>query len=265
MALRPSALFFLPNTTTLLARSAINLLKSVSEAVLNEAITTIQNRSLAPPAVMTHLEQNVHVAEVLEKLAKEWTPETLRAFSAAFNMDGTKTDVMDAIVGIAILNEADLEAELRGENTPETTASDLLENRRITWQYPPPGTLLNPPYLVLVAVEHVDTSKADSEVQTILGELVDYKGFRIPQRASAPLRIRPGLLSDAILAGPSMFQVAAVEQPAAVPAAPEAPGTAPFAGVTQPATSLAGGLANQAAVTTAIRKSSRLFAGIGGI
>jgi len=255
MPLRPSALFFLPNTTTLLARSAINLLKSVNEAVLNEAITTIQNRSLAPPAVMPHLEQNVHVAEVLEQLAKEWAPETLKAFSAAFNMDATKTDVMDAIVAIAILNEADLEAELRGENTEEATSSDLLENRCITWQYPPPGTRLNPPYLVLVAVEQVDTSKADSEVQAILGELVDHKGFKIPRRLSPPVRIRPETI---LKLPPSAFQMAAFEQPPA-PAAPEAPATAPSTAVTKPA------LDRTALMRTGLSKSTRLFGGIGGI
>lgn len=262
MPLRPSALFFLPNTTTLLARSAINLLKSVNETVLNEAITTIQNRSLAPPAVMPHLEQSVHVAEVLEQLAKEWMPETIKAFSAAFNMDATKTDVMDVIVAIAILNEADLEAELRGENTPETTTSDLLENRRITWQYPPPGTLLNPPYLVLVAVEQVDTSKADSEVNAILGELVDHKGFKIPRRLSAPVRIRP---EDIIKLPLDSFRFTPVDQPPPIPAAPEAPATAPSAPATQPAITLTRALADRSAASTALSKSTRLFGGIGGI
>lgn len=190
MAIRLPEIFFLPNTTTLLARSAINLLRSANQGMLDEAIKTLQNRSLPAPAVMKHLEQNVHFAEVLQKLAKDWLPETQRAFATAFNMEPVKIDVMDLIVAIAILNEVDLEAELRGENTPQATAADLLENRRITWQYPPPGTLLDPPYFVLVAVEHVDTTKADSEVQAILGELVDYLGYKIPRRISPPFRPR---------------------------------------------------------------------------
>src|SRR5262249_49662307 len=44
---------------------------------------------------------------------------------------------------------------------------------------------------VLVAVEQVDTSVADSEVQAILGELVDYRGYKIARRA--PASGRPGL------------------------------------------------------------------------
>ena len=60
---------------------------------------------------------------------------------------------LGVIVAIAILNEPDLEAELRGENTTVAGPGDLLENRRITWQYPPPGTPLSPPYVVLVAGE----------------------------------------------------------------------------------------------------------------
>src|SRR5262249_8790818 len=140
---------------------------------------------------MPHLEQNVHVAEVLEKLAADWSPETVRVFASALQMEASKTAVMDLIVAIAILNEPDLEAELHGENITDATAGDLIENRRITWQYPPPGTPLTPPYVVLVAVEQVDTSVADSEVQAILGELVDYRGYKIARRA--PASGRPGL------------------------------------------------------------------------
>src|SRR6185295_19000431 len=94
------------------------------------------------------------------------------------------------------------EAELRGENVSDATAGDLLQNRRITWQYPPPGTPLTPPYVILVAVEQVDTSAADSEVQAILGELVDYKGYKIPRRANGggrvplgPIRLRPEMIA----------------------------------------------------------------------
>jgi hypothetical protein len=99
---------------------------------------------------------------------------------------------MDLIVAIGVLNEADLESELRGENTPQATETDLLENRKITWQYPPPGTILDPPYIVMVAVEQIDTTSADSEVQAILGELVDYKGYKIPRRSSLPFKPLPG-------------------------------------------------------------------------
>jgi hypothetical protein len=189
--IRPAALFFLPNTTTLLARTAINLLRGASQEQLDEAIQTLTNRSLPAPAVMSHLEQNVHVGEVLEKLAADWSAETVRVFASALQMETSKTAIMDLIVAIAILNEPDLEAELHGENITDATAGDLVENRRITWQYPPPGTPLTPPYVVLVAVEQVDTSVADSEVQAILGELVDYRGYKIARRA--PGTVRPGI------------------------------------------------------------------------
>ncbi len=218
--LRPAPFFYLPNTTTLLARTAINLLRTANQDLVDEAIQTLANRRLTADAVMPYLEQNVHVAEVLEKLAKDWAPETVRVFANALQMDPAKTDIMDLIVAIAILNEPDLETELRGENVSDATASDLLQNRRITWQHPPPGTPLTPPYVVLVAVEQVDTSAADSEVQAILGELVDYKGFKIPRRQQTgggriplpPVRISPEVI--ATLAN----RVATPAQPGAPPA-----------------------------------------------
>jgi hypothetical protein len=102
-------------------------------------------------------------------------------------MTADKLEVMDSIVSLAILNDPDLEGELQAENTPETTEGDLLENRRIVWQYPPPGTPLEPPYLVLVAVEHRDVAQAEEVVQTILGQLVDYQGYKIPKTAAQKL------------------------------------------------------------------------------
>jgi len=220
--LRPSAMFFLPNTTTLLAHTAINLLKAANQDQLEEAIQTLVNRGLPASGVMAHLEQNVRVSEVLEKLAKDWLPETTRVFATALQMEPTKTDVMDLIVAIAILNEPDLEAELRGENTTDASASDLLENRRIVWQYPPPGTPLTPPYVVLVAVEQLDTSRADSEVQAILGELVEYKGYKIARRTPDRVRLGPNILlrPEILAALGRVTEAAAVQPPAPQPAAP---------------------------------------------
>jgi hypothetical protein len=218
--------FYLPNTTTLLAHTAIALLKGTSQELLDEAVQTLANRRLAGDAVMPHLEQNVHLAEVLEKLARDWEPETTRVFANALQMDPAKLDVMDLIVAIAILNEADLESELRGENVSDATAGDLLQNRRITWQWPPPGTPLTPPYVILVAVEQIDTSPADAEVQAILGELVDYKGYKVPQRATGGRRVPLGplrLSAETIAAIGPRFGMAV--QPAA-PAEPAAPAAA---------------------------------------
>jgi len=263
MAIRPSALFFLPNTTTVLARSAINLLRAAPQPTLDEAIQTLINRSLSGPAVMTHLEQSVSFSEVLEKLAVEWSDETVRAFAAAFVMEPAKRDVMDIIVAIAILNEADLEAELRGENTQEATPADLLENRRVTWQHPPPGTLLNPPYVVLVAVERVDATKADGEVQSILGVLVDYKGYKIPRRMTIPLgaltgikfaqpdaNIRPEILSAIATAAAPTVIASAASSPAPVVESPKV--------LTQPVFSEA----RSAAVAETLRSASRFLGGL---
>jgi hypothetical protein len=213
-----SPLFMLPNTSTLLARTAINLLKSADQLSLDEAIQTLINGKIAAPAVMPKLEQSVNFSEVLEKLAEDWTPETLKAFAAAFTMDSAKKNVMDLIVAIAILNEDDLESELRSENTPQATANDLLDHRKITWQYPPPGTVLNPPYVVLVAVEAVDTTAANSEIQSILGELVDYRGYKIARRpTTGPLRLPPGiterLMSQVVTQPPVVAQPPIVAQP----------------------------------------------------
>jgi len=249
--IRPAALFFLPNTTTLLARTAINLLRGASQEQLDEAIQTLTNRSLPAPNVMAHLEQNVHVGEVLEKLAADWTPGTIRVFASALQMEASKTATMDLIVAIAILNEPDLEAELHGENITDASAGDLMENRRVTWQYPPPGTPLTPPYVVLVAVEQVDTSVADSEVQAILGELVDYRGYKIARRAPVSGRreirdLRPEVLTalrDRLV--PAVQPALPPPPPpghAATPVEPPAPGfTLPgFPGVTIPGVTIPG-------------------------
>jgi hypothetical protein len=253
----------LPNTTTLLAHSAINLLRSANQAMLDEAIMTLQNRSLSASGVMRHVEQNASFSEVLEKLAKEWSPETQQAFARAFNMDPNKTEIMDLIVAIAVLNEDDLEAELRSENTSEATIGDLLENRRITWQYPPPGTPLDPPYLVLVAVEHVDTARADEEIQSILGELVDYKGFKIPRRTAVPpLVLRPEILTRI----PEILRAAPAIQPPPVAIRPAVPFSALATAVAaQPAQAAAGPAvqpAQAAATPTAPASQAAALAGI---
>jgi hypothetical protein len=189
-------------------------------------------------------EPAVHFA-FLEKLAADWSAETIRVFASALVMEASKTAVMDLIVAIAILNEPDLEAELHGENVTDATAGDLVENRRITWQYPPPGTPLTPPYVVLVAVEQVDTSVADSEVQAILGELVDYKGYKIARRAPAggrpPIRDPRDLrdLRDIRVRPDVARRLDTVIQPAA-PTQPAAPAAPPFTLPGLPGVSLPG-------------------------
>jgi hypothetical protein len=178
----------LPKTTTQLAQGAITQLNGASPEVLREALQTIRSKNIAAGGLINYLERKVKVGEVLQQLASNWSEETKRDFAEAFQMDAGKLPVMDLIVSIAILNDPDLDEEIRIENTPETTEGDLLENRRIVWQSPPPGTPLDPPYLVLVAVEHEDVAKAEEVVKSILGELVDHQGYKIPRAAAQKLR-----------------------------------------------------------------------------
>ncbi len=178
----------LPKTTTQLARSAISQLENASPAVLREAINTVKNKNVAANRLINHLERKTFIGEVLNELAKNWSNETKEDFVGAFNMAADKLEVMDNIVSIAILNDPDLEEELRAENTPETTEGDLQENRRIVWQKPSPGERLEPPYLILVAVEYQDVAQAEEVVQAILGELVDYQGYKVPKAIAPKLR-----------------------------------------------------------------------------
>ena len=172
---------FLEKTTTQLARGAIKQLETVNTTLRNEAINTITNRGISPGRLMSHLERRVRIGEVLNELAKDWDPETQQDFAEALNMDVKKQDIMDTIVSLAILNDQDLEDELRLENLSDPTEDELLSNRRIVWQYPPPGTPLNPPYMVFVAVEHQEFAKAQEVIDSILGQLVMHEGFKVPK------------------------------------------------------------------------------------
>jgi len=180
--------FFLPQTTTQLSRGAIKHFETINGAVIEEAISTLRPKKISANGLINYLERKVKIGEILNKPAKNWDKETLQDFAAAFQMEQSKLDVMDAIKSIAILNDPDLEEELLIENTPEVTGDDLLENRRIVWQYPEPGTPIDPPYLVLVAVEHRDVREAENVVKSIIGELVNYQKFKIPKNAAEKLK-----------------------------------------------------------------------------
>jgi hypothetical protein len=188
----PSIPFFTPQkTTTQIAQGAISLLSGANQAVVQEAVNTAKNRNVAAGSLMNYLERKVKIGEVLSELAAQWSVETRQDFAEAFQMPQDKPDVMDAIVSIAILNDPDLSDELLVENMPDATEGDLLENRRIVWQYPPPGTVLQPPFLVLLAVEHRDTKRAEDVIQSIVGSLVDYQGYKLPRAAVQKLTGRP--------------------------------------------------------------------------
>src|SRR5262245_1153800 len=180
----PSIPFLPPQkTTTQIAQGAISLLSGANQAVVQEAVNTAKNRNVAAGSLMNYLERKVKIGEVLSELAARWSAETRQDFAEAFQMPQDKTDVMDSIVSVAILNDPDLSDELLVENMPDATEGDLLENRRIVWQYPPPGTVLQPPFLVLLAVEHRDTKRAEDVIQSIVGSLVDYQGYKLPRAA----------------------------------------------------------------------------------
>lgn len=182
----------LEKTTTQLARGAIEQLKGVSGGVRDEAINTVKNRNISPDRLMSYLERRVKVGEVLNEMAKTWEDETRQDFAEALNMDRNKLDVMDTIVSLAILNDPDLEDELRIEHMSDTSEASLLENRRIIWQHPPPGTPIDPPYLVYVAVEYQDMMEAQEVIESILGQLVTYEGFKVPRTAVSKTRLPSG-------------------------------------------------------------------------
>ena len=73
-------------------------------------------------------------------MARTLTDTTVADFADAFQMDRTKTDVMDALVSIAILNNQHLDEEILAENLPQAAQQDLVDNRVIVDQWPKGGT-----------------------------------------------------------------------------------------------------------------------------
>jgi hypothetical protein len=170
-----------PKTATQLAQGAVEQLEKAKESVVREAVQVIKPVSNAA-GLMSYLERRTRVGEILNELAKDWEKDTVGDFSTAFRMakEKPKLEVMDSIVSIAILNDPDLEDELRMENTPEVEEGDLLENRRIVWQYPSAGTPLEPPYIIFAAVEHMDAARTEDVIQSIMGKLKEYEKFKLP-------------------------------------------------------------------------------------
>jgi hypothetical protein len=174
-----------PNqTTTQLANGAIVHLNSLLVATITQSVNAIKSKSLDGPGLIPYLERKVRIGEVLNGLAKDWSAATRSDFADAFSMDPNNfnNDVADSIVSIAILNDKDLETEIAAENTPQTSPSDLTDNRRIVWQSVAPGTPLNPPYVILVAVEYQDVAKASDFVKAITDQLgMTASSFRLPK------------------------------------------------------------------------------------
>jgi hypothetical protein len=170
-------------TATQLAEFAIAQLDGATPAIVREALQTVANKNVRPSGLLDYLERKVRVGEVLNQMAHTWSEQTKADFADrnAFQMDVAKTDVMDAIVSIAILNDDDLENEVRAENLTEATPEELLDNRVVRWQWPAGGTVMSPPYLILVAVEYRAITQAEDEVRKIIGQLVEFDGARLPR------------------------------------------------------------------------------------
>jgi hypothetical protein len=171
-------------TATQLANSAIAQLSAAATGNVTTALNAVKSKSLDGPGLIPYLERKVRIGEVLNEMAKDWSAPTRSDFAAAFNMDAANLndEVLDSIVSIAILNDTEITAEILGENMPQTTPTDLTDNRRIVWQSVPPGTPLNPPYVVLVAVEYQDVAKAEDVLNAILNQLgTTGSGFRLPK------------------------------------------------------------------------------------
>jgi hypothetical protein len=171
-----------PKTTTQLATGAIRQLMQLPPQLVRKAMNTVVNAGLNGTRLMPHLEQYVRIGEVLNELAARWSEATRTAFISAMRTqaDQIENEVMDAIVSLAILGDADLDQELKVENTPETTPEELT-NRKVVWQSIAPGASLEPPYVIVVAVEYTDVVKAEESVKAIVGNLVVRDGFRMPR------------------------------------------------------------------------------------
>lgn len=177
-------------STTQIAQGAVNQLRTAAADVIREGVNNVRNKNIAAADLMNFLERRTRVGEVLNELAHDWSDQTKGDFAEAFQMPNTadKLPVMDSIVSLAILNDPDLRNELQAENTTDASEQDLLENRRIVWQWPQPGTAFTPPYLIVVAVERQDTAQAQNVIQSIIGDLVDFQGFKLPSAAAQRLR-----------------------------------------------------------------------------
>jgi hypothetical protein len=188
-AVRPEfARALLSTTATQIARGAIKQLNEANAGVVDEAIKTITNRRIDAGRLMDYLERKVKIGQVLNELANDWEDETKEDFAEAFNMAANKLEVMDSTVSIAVLNDPDLDEELMAENLPEVSETDLMQNRRITWQYPPAGTSLTQSGVILVAVEHRDVAQAEKVLESIVGQLTSYQGFKLPKATITRLK-----------------------------------------------------------------------------
>jgi hypothetical protein len=127
---------------------------------------------------------------------------------------------MDVIVSLGILNDPALETRLRAENQTPSMPTDFLSNRRVVWQSVEPGSVLSPPYVILIAVEAVDTSVPNDVVQSILGQLSVFRGYKLPQAAVARLSDSPVAVARTAFLNPQVLALLA-SRPITVAPRPE--------------------------------------------
>ena len=174
---------------TRLAHSASEVLSNSTREVLDAALNTYANKAVKAPDALRALETApVSYQEILAELAEGWSAKTKEDFAKHFSMPIDQLKVMDAMVSLAVLNSPSLAVLLRQENTMPPTANDLLENRRVVWQSVTPGTVMEPPYVILLAVEHIDSQSVKDVVESILGDLIEWRGFKLPRVAAQRLQ-----------------------------------------------------------------------------
>lgn len=195
-----------PQTSTILARSAFALLEHASKENLELALNTLANRNIPADRLIGELERSrFSFQQILSELARGWRPEDVNGFAEKFGMPREQLEVMDVIVSLAILNDPTLESRLRAENQAPASPTDFLSSRQVIWQSVEPGSVLNPPYVILLAVEAVDTGVPDDVVQAILGQLDMFRNYKLPKAAVARLSggtavpIAPVLLNPQIV------------------------------------------------------------------
>lgn len=174
-------------TATLLVQAAVANLSGASVEAVRAALDHIraaqtpEGQPLRPESLMFYLERSTRVGEVLNAMASEWSESTRADFGRAIRVDPTRFDLMDAIVSIAILNHPLIDEEVLGENIPEATAQDLMDNRVVMYQYPAAGAQLQPPYVILVAVEYRQVAQGLEVVRQLMDQLAVFEGYKLPR------------------------------------------------------------------------------------
>lgn len=172
--------------TDLARKKADSLGKSRPED-LTEAMNAIKNKNIAPGNVFAHLDKNTDVGFELDKEAEDMSDETVNNIATMFGTDPKKKGVINNIISLGLLNAEGVEEAIEEEQLDEPSNEDVLRNRRIIWQHPEPGTVMEPPYLIVVAVEHRDVQKAKDARKDFAGLLIKHRNFKVPTNIATRL------------------------------------------------------------------------------